>query len=115
MEADRTIGNVCPPSVDIVTETFAALTGLELVPFTSHVTVCVVPEFTVPVKAIHLTELQSYYYRLGHVRYVRKYARFPLATALPPFIFRLLAEACRFRWAALRGNGRGWRDGWRNG
>ena len=63
----------------------------------------------------HLTELQSYYYRLGHVRYVRKYARFPLATALPPFIFRLLAEACRFRWAALRGNGRGWRDGWRNG
>lgn len=63
----------------------------------------------------HLTELQSYYYRLGHVRYVRKYARFPLATALPPFIFRLLVEACRFRWAALRGNGRGWRDGWRNG
>ena len=61
----------------------------------------------------HLGRLQAQHYRAGHVRYLRKHARHPLAAALPPFLFRLAAEALALRFDALRGNAQGWRDGWR--
>jgi len=60
-----------------------------------------------------LSELQARYYRAGHVRLLRKHVRWPWAAALPPFFFRLLADGCRGRGAALRGALAGWRAGWR--
>jgi GT2 family glycosyltransferase len=60
-----------------------------------------------------LGELQACCYRAGHVRYLRKHALHPMAAALPPFLFRLAADALRLRFRALRGNLRGWREGWR--
>lgn len=59
-----------------------------------------------------LGELKSRYYRAGHVRYLRKYSRFPALAAWPPFVFRLVMDAFGLRMGALRGNRRGWRDGW---
>ena len=60
----------------------------------------------------HLGRQQAQHYRAGHVRYLRKHVRHPLAAALPPFLFRLAAEALGLRFAALRGNVQGWRRGW---
>jgi GT2 family glycosyltransferase len=60
-----------------------------------------------------LGELQARYYRAGHVRLLRRHSRHPLAAALPPFCFRLLADALRCRRAAVRGTLAGWREGWR--
>jgi GT2 family glycosyltransferase len=59
-----------------------------------------------------LGELQARYYRAGHVRLLRRYSRHPLAAALPPLCFRLLADALRLRFAALRGTLKGWHEGW---
>lgn len=60
-----------------------------------------------------LGEQQARHYRAGHVRLLRRHSRHPLAAALPPFCFRLLADALRCRRAALRGTLAGWREGWR--
>lgn len=60
-----------------------------------------------------LSELQARYYRAGHVRFVRTFARHPLAVALPPFLARLVLDAAGGRWSALRGTWHGWRAGWR--
>jgi len=59
-----------------------------------------------------LGERQARHYRAGHVRYLRKHTRHPFWAALPPCLFRLAADALLLRGAALRGNMRGWRDGW---
>lgn len=61
----------------------------------------------------HMTERQARDYRAGHVRYLRKHARHPFWAALPPFLFRLAANALRGQCKALRGNVRGWQNGWR--
>ncbi len=58
--------------------------------------------------------MQARSYRAGHVRYLRKHARHPFWAALPPFLFRLAAEALRLRFDAVLGNGQGWRDGWQS-
>lgn len=57
-------------------------------------------------------ELQACAYRAGHVRFLRKHARHPLGAALPPFLARLALDALRRNGSALRGNWRGWRNGW---
>ena len=59
-----------------------------------------------------MSELQARAYRAGHVRYLRKYARHPFWGALPPFLARLALDALRGNGAAIRGNGRGWRQAW---
>jgi len=51
-------------------------------------------------------------YRAGHLRFLHKYYRYPRLRALPPFLFRLLADAGRGQWAAVRGNCGGFRAGW---
>ena len=56
--------------------------------------------------------LQAHAYRAGHVRYLRKYSHHPKASALPPFLFRLAADAIRLQLDAVRGNRRGWQEGW---
>ncbi len=60
-----------------------------------------------------LEELRASSYRAGHVRFLRKYSRHPVCAALPPFLFRLAADTLGFRWNAVRGTWRGWREGWR--
>ncbi len=60
----------------------------------------------------HMTEMQARCYRAGHVRYLRKHFSHPLLAALPPFLFRLAADALTGQRDALRGNLRGWREGW---
>ncbi len=62
----------------------------------------------------HMTEMQARCYRAGHVRYLRNYSRLPFLAALPPFLFRLAADALAGHLGALRGTLRGWREGWRN-
>ena len=59
-----------------------------------------------------LGEMQSCCYRAGHVRFLRKHSRHPFWAALPPFLFRLAADALRMNRKALRGNWRGWKAGW---
>jgi len=58
------------------------------------------------------SELLAQGYRAGHVRYLCKYSKHPLAKALPPFLFRLTADLFAGRWAAVRGNCKGFRKGW---
>jgi len=60
-----------------------------------------------------MSELQARSYRAGHIRYLRKHSRHPFLFSLPPFIFRLAANLIQFRLKAIRGNWRGWQDGWR--
>jgi len=58
------------------------------------------------------SELLANGYRAGHIRYLRKYSRHPLANALPPFVFRLTADILAGHWAAVRGNSKGFIKGW---
>ncbi|NLB65389.1 MAG: glycosyltransferase family 2 protein [Lentisphaerae bacterium] len=60
-----------------------------------------------------MSELQARTYRAGHVRYLRKHTRWPRMRALPPFLFRAVANLLQLRLSALCGSYRGWRDGWR--
>ncbi|MDD5705952.1 MAG: glycosyltransferase family 2 protein [Kiritimatiellae bacterium] len=60
-----------------------------------------------------LTEMQARCYRAGHVRFLRKFSRRPLFAAAPPFLARLLLDACRGHWTSVRGACVGWREGWR--
>ncbi len=62
----------------------------------------------------NLSEMQARCYRAGHVRLLRKFSRWPLLFALPPFAARLVIDLCRRRWAAVRGSCRGWRAGWKS-
>ncbi len=58
------------------------------------------------------SELLAQGYRAGHVRYLRKYSKHPLVNALPSFFFRLTADLFTGRWAAVRGNCKGFFKGW---
>lgn len=60
-----------------------------------------------------MTRLQSRAYRAGHVRYLRKHTTWPFTRALPPFLFRLVADLIQLRVDAALGSCQGWRDGWR--
>lgn len=60
------------------------------------------------------SELLAQGYRAGHVRYLCKYSKHPLVNALPCFLFRLTADLFTGRWAAVRGNCKGFRKGWRS-
>ena len=60
----------------------------------------------------HMTKMQARCYRAGHVRYLRKHSRHPFRAALPPFLYRLAADALTGQRDALRGTLRGWHEGW---
>ncbi len=50
------------------------------------------------------------WYRRGHRLFLRTWRSHPLARALPPFLFRLAADAVHFRFASVVGSVRGWFD-----
>lgn len=54
-----------------------------------------------------LKEMQARCYRAGHVRLLRKFTAHPTLLSLPPFFFRLIADALRMNVPAIRGNLRG--------
>lgn len=60
-----------------------------------------------------MSQLQAHSYRAGHVRFLRKHTRHPMAGALPPFLFRLAADAIQLRFDAFSGTVCGWQEGWR--
>lgn len=47
---------------------------------------------------------RSRFYRAGHVRFLRRHARFPRLAALPPFLYRLVMEILRLEFSAARGS-----------
>ncbi len=61
-----------------------------------------------------LNEAQALHYRAGHIRFLRKTLTHPFAPALLCAGWRLLNDTLRGRMAAVRGNLRGWRKGWRD-
>ena len=60
-----------------------------------------------------LSRLKAAHYRAGHVRFLRKHARHPLAAASLAAGYRLCADLARGRWAAAAGTIDGWRRGWK--
>ncbi|MDX9976262.1 MAG: glycosyltransferase family 2 protein [FCB group bacterium] len=57
-------------------------------------------------------KMQARAYRMGHIRYLRKYHAWPRLAALPPFLYRLALDLFKGNAASLRGNLDGWSQGW---
>jgi GT2 family glycosyltransferase len=59
-----------------------------------------------------MDRLRASHYRAGSIRFLRSYARFPFAVALPVTIYRLFADVVKRKWASAAGTLEGWRRGW---
>ena len=60
-----------------------------------------------------LSGQRARYYRQGHVRFLRRHARWPFLAALPAAAYRLAVDLLAFNGHAVRGTLSGFRDGWR--
>ncbi len=56
---------------------------------------------------------RAYYYRAGHVRFLRRHVRHPALAACVPFIYRLCADILHGRLGAVAGSVAGFRAGWK--
>lgn len=54
------------------------------------------------------------WYRLGHVRFLRRHGCLPFVTSLPPLFWRLLVDTARLNGPALVGSVTGWAAGWKS-